>query len=180
MGRNKLVSELSDDERLLRNKQQRDRTRTKNGVINTIYGGQRGSSKKRGYAYPNYTQQELREWAFNQNVFHELYDKWVESGYKKDLKPSFDRDDDYGPYTLDSITIMTWRENSDKAHLDRLNGVNNKHNNAIKQYTLDNIYVREFHSMNEAARETGSNLNSIIRVCKGEYKQTDGFIYKYK
>ena len=64
---------------------------TKGGVVSMIYSTQKANSVKRNHPLPSYTRQELKEWLFSQSLFHELYDDWVSSGYKRNLKPSVDR-----------------------------------------------------------------------------------------
>jgi hypothetical protein len=48
------------------------------------------------------------------NNFYELYNNWIDSGYKKSDKPSVDRIDDYKGYSFDNIQLMTWKENNKK------------------------------------------------------------------
>ena len=86
--------------------------KTKTGVINTMYGSQRGLSRKREHHLPRYTHQELKEWCFKQPIFHKLYRNWVKSGYYKMAKPSCDRLDNSKGYTFDNLRIVTFHENA--------------------------------------------------------------------
>ena len=154
--------------------------RTKKGMIGKIYDNQKLTSKHRGHPMPSYTKKELREWMYSQSKFHELYDKWKASGYDRWLKPSCDRIDDYKPYTLDNLQLMTWQENKDKGHRDRRNGINNKYNVAVLQLTLDGEYITEYYSLREAERQTGISHASIYQNCRGIRKTAGGYVWKYK
>jgi hypothetical protein len=122
----------------------RNYRRTKNGLIRLIYSNQKTASKKRGYDLPNYSFDSLKDWAFSQKIFHELYSDWLASGYNKYLTPSFDRKDDYKPYTLNNLQIMTWRENNLKGTLDVKRGVNNKRNRAVMGINIESGKIERF------------------------------------
>jgi len=154
--------------------------RSKNGVASTIYRSQKSSSKQRGHPMPTYSSKELKEWLYSQSKFHELYDTWKAGGYISDLKPSCDRLDDYKPYTLDNLQIVTWRRNYKRVHRDMMNGVNNKTNKAVLQFTLDGELIAEYYSLRKAERCTGVGNGSISSVCKGNSKTAGGFIWKFK
>jgi len=154
--------------------------KTKEGLIARIYGGQRERSKHRGYIMPNYSREELQEWIFAQTNFQTLWDNWVKSNYDKMLVPSCDRDNDYKPYTLDSIKLVTWQDNFDKGHSDRVNGINNKHSKAVLQYDLQGNFINEYHSQMQASRETGVLNGDISACCLGVQKTAGGFIWKFK
>ena len=111
-----------------------DFRKTKKGLISVIYGHQVSHSKARGHNAPNYTKKELINWCLSQIKFHSLYYLWVESNYNKWDSPSCDRKDDYKPYSLNNLQLLTWLENKRKSELDRKNGVLNKTNKAIKQF----------------------------------------------
>ena len=52
--------------------------------------------------------------------------------------------------------------------------------NGILQFSKDGELIAEYSSIHEAERHTGCNNCSICKCCKGEYKSTGGFIWKYK
>jgi hypothetical protein len=89
--------------------------RTEDGLIKQIYRVQVATSKKRGHEKPHYTKEDLYEWVMSQDNFKFLYEKWKNNQYATDLKPSVDRLDDYKPYSLDNIQLITWKENNDNA-----------------------------------------------------------------
>lgn len=139
---------------------------------------QNSRSKRKGYPPPTYTANELREWLLSQEAFHKIFDEWVLSDRQIDKIPSCDRLDDYKGYSLDNIRIVTWKENNDKHNSDKRNGINNKENIEISQYSLSGEFIQKFHSINEAARKTGSR-SYLISACRlGKKKTTNGFIWK--
>lgn len=157
--------------------------RTKEGVAITIYSHQRGSSKKRGHEVPTYSKDDLREWLFNQEKFHYLFENWERSGYLKALKPSVDRIDDSIGYTMTNIQLMTWRENNKKAHSDmrgRKLVYEIKSGKAVRQYTRDGAYIAEYVSVREAERQTGADNRRISMCCNGKRNHTGGFKWEFK
>jgi hypothetical protein len=162
------------------NEKNKQYKRSKYGIVKRIYDGQIFTSKRRNYPKPNYTLEELKDWLFEQKLFHQLYDQWENSGYKKELKPSVDRKDDYKSYTFGNIQLMTFRKNLEKAHDDVINGINNKQNKAVLQFTLKGIFIKEFYSIAEAGRMTSASAKHIGEVCSGKRKTSGGFKWKYK
>lgn len=49
----------------------------------------------------------------------------------------------------------------------------------IKQYTLNGEFMREWPSISEIRRKLGFNDACIIGVCKGKFKQSYGYVWKY-
>lgn len=50
----------------------------------------------------------------------------------------------------------------------------------IKQYTLEGKFIKEWRCGAEAARFYNVDKSSIMRCCKGQFKQSAGFVWKYK
>ena len=48
------------------------------------------------------------------------------------------------------------------------------------QYSLSGELIKEYRSIREAARETGVDHITITRACKGRYKTSGGYIWKFK
>lgn len=155
------------------------RDRTIDGLIVKMYGQQVARSRVKGFDLPKYTAVELLEWAVKQDNFYEIYHKWVDSDYHKMLIPSVDRIDDYKGYTVDNIQLMTWEENKAKGHHDIKHGINNKQNTAVAQYGIDSVFIRDYFSIAEAARNTGAHVESISRCCNGAIKTSMGFKWEY-
>ena len=154
---------------------------SKQGVIQTIYDSQKQASIRRKHSLPSYSKQELIEWLENNNSFNSLYTRWVESNYQKDLKPSIDRLDDFKPYTLDNIRIVTFHENLKKGHSDRVNGIGTQGKlcKRVIQLSLDNIFIKEWYSIQEIQRVLNINHQNIVKVCQGKRKTAGGYKWRY-
>ena len=153
--------------------------RTKNGIVTRLHGGQVARSKVRKHKPPGYSAEELKSWMFKQHLFHDLYDLWVMSGFDKNQKPSIDRRDDYVGYEFSNIRICTWRENLDKAGLDRTSGKNSKWNKPVIQKNVDNTVVEKFRSIKEASLKTGVDESAITKAAKGKRNSAGGFLWYY-
>lgn len=89
---------------------------------------------------------------------------------------------------VDNLEWNTYSENLKHAYKTKLRvsamigkfGNKNPHHKVILQYTKDNKFIAEYGSGYEAMRKTGVNNKCISRVCKGERKQTGGFIWEFK
>ena len=57
---------------------------------------------------------------------------------------------------------------------------NGKCSKSVLQFTLDNILVKEYPSIQQIYRETGFSQGNISACCNGKYKQMYGFKWKYK
>ena len=156
-----------------------DRSRTRHGLTACIYTSQRHRSSKRSHSHPEYDIDELHEWLLSQELFHKLYNEWVESGYSSQKRPSVDRIDDYRAYSLDNIQLMTWDENRIKSYEDKIDGKNNKTSRAVNQYSLEGEFIERFHSLAEAERITGVQRPNINHCCLGKRKWAGGFVWKF-
>ena len=156
----------------------RDRNRTKVGLLKLIYNRQRHHSTHRGHPLPTYTSDELVNTIMDMPLYHTLHNTWVASGYKKDLIPSIDRIEDDKPYTEDNIQLMTWEENRDKHYKDTYEG-NSTLCKPITQLTLDGTIVKKFKSISIASRKLELNPGNIVKVLKGNHKTCGGYKFKY-
>lgn len=50
----------------------------------------------------------------------------------------------------------------------------------VKQFKKDGVFLKEYPSMKEAARQTGFYKNGILQCCKGKLKSAYGYIWRYK
>lgn len=50
----------------------------------------------------------------------------------------------------------------------------------VLQYTLDMVFIKEYPSAAEAARQTELYKQNICCCCKGKYKSAGGYIWRYK
>lgn len=157
-------------------------TRSIPGLIKSLFSQQKQKSTRRGYAQPTYTEAQLLEWAEQQPQFHILYQHWVASDYLTDLRPSFDRINDYISYQLTNLQVMTWAENSRKGYDSQLNGSNTKKNHAVDMLDMEGNFVERFHSVSEAARKFDGipgNITSAIIERLITRKNPDGSTRSY-
>lgn len=49
----------------------------------------------------------------------------------------------------------------------------------VAQYTLDDKFIKEFRSINEAGRETNSSIGTIQKCCVGISHTCNGYKWKY-
>jgi len=153
--------------------------RTLKGKLGLAHSHQVEKSKRRGHKPPNYTRKEFIDRYINNKDYLTLYNNWVKSDYNNLLSPSFDRLDDYKPYTFDNLQMITWGENNKKANSDRRNGINNKISKAVIGTHIKTSEQIEFYSAKEAGRN-GFNDSHIIQCCKGNIRQHLGYFWEYK
>jgi len=153
--------------------------RTKKGILASIYGHQRHSSKRRGHIMPTYSKEELGEWLFSHKDFDTLYGEWICSGYLKETKPSVDRIDDSIGYSLSNIQLLTWDGNRVKACNDQFIGKLICTHRKVIQLSIDGVEICEYNSASEASRVTGARQQLISACCLGKRNKTSGFKWKY-
>lgn len=90
---------------------QRNRARSKEGLIKKLFNTQKSNSKIRGMVFNDYSFKEFRSWCLNKSDFNRIYQDWADSGYLKNLKPSIDRIEETKPYAINNIRVVTWVEN---------------------------------------------------------------------
>ncbi len=171
--------------RLCRNKQNKEHSRTKFGLVTKIYLRQKRSSKHRKHEMPSYTKTSLMSWLFAQKLFHDLYKNWKISGYKKSHTPSIDRLNNDKGYSFNNIKLVIWKENEQNGRNDMRAGKiihGNKPQKAVIQYDLNSNKITEFRSISDASRRTNTPTSNISKCCKGNnsYSHAGGFIWKYK
>jgi len=155
------------------------RSHSKRGLASRIHGGQKRSSRLRGYENITYSSAELFEWMEKQTNFDCLFLNWINSGYDMMKTPSCDRIDDYKPYSFTNMRIVTWRENQKKSHRDRRNGINNISKKSVAQLTLDGELIGEYISIVSASKETGITRSGINMCCLGSVSSHKGFKWEY-
>jgi group I intron endonuclease len=71
-----------------------------------------------------------------------------------------------------------------KEHKDKISisnsGANNKKSKKVLQYSLDNIFIKEWNSGGEVARVLKISQGSISSCCLGNLKTAYGYIWKFK
>lgn len=162
-----------------RNKFKSDWSKTKEGVIQTIWDSQKLSCKLREMEEPKYSKEWFFNWCLSQKEFHTIYDNWVKSGYIKKEKPSVDRLDNFETYTKTNIEMVTWGENDRRANEDTIKGKMRYDYVGVKQFTLEGEFIREFFNTREAERVTGIAYQNIWKVCNDKRKHAGGFYWRY-
>jgi hypothetical protein len=71
---------------------------------------------------------------------------------------------------------IRWKESNKKRSI---NG-KGKGTKPVEQYDKQMNLVTTYNSMSEASNQTGTNINCISYVCKGDRKYAGGFIWKWK
>jgi len=155
--------------------------RTKTGIISTIYSAQKRKSKDRGMELPSYTKQELSDWLYSKDTFHQLFNEYVNSGYSSKLRPSIDRIDDNKPYIFSNIQLVTWGINQDRAYKSLREAKNDRHiSYPVAQYSITGEHIADYISFKDAHRETGVDDYSIALCARGlkNKKHAGGYIWK--
>ncbi len=149
-------------------------------LATNIHSSQRYSSKLRKHTIPNYTNKELLEWLLLQPTFSTLHKQWIDSGHDRWLRPSCDRLDDYKPYTLDNLRLVTWIENKDKYHTDSFTGINTKQCTSVIQIDkITGIELATYVSVSIASRISGVRRTNISQCLTGNQNTAGGYIWKY-
>lgn len=131
----------------------------------------RHKNNKKGY-YVKYSCEELYNWAKNNKHFINLYNQWVISDYKDDLKPTLIRIRCDRSFTLDNLRIL------EKSKTD--NFIVDSRERLVKQYDLEGNYIATYPNASVAARILGFRTYSGINaVCKGDRKIAYGFQWSY-
>lgn len=152
------------------------------GRISYIRNQQKTSSKARGHEAPPYSQNELFDWAVDNNLFA-LCTAWEASGFDKDLAPSIDRKDVTVGYSFENIRLVTWKENNDAQYADRKTcKVVTRQNRAVRQLSLSGELIATHKSIAAAARATNAVRTNINCMCSGTnpaIKSVGGFLWEY-
>lgn len=150
------------------NKKGKDRRKEKDGLIKDMFRSQRYQAKQNKTTL-QYSRGEFIEWVIKQNEFDTLYNNWVNSHYSKALTPScyrIDADID-DSYTIANIGIATWKDVQKKRGLDIKNGIDNRINKPVLQYTKDGKFIKKHHSSAAAERYLQEQNNDKKRYSIG-------------
>ncbi len=150
---------------------------TEKGVIRVIYKTQKSNSKARNFDAPSYSKAELSEWMYDSG-YKNLYSAWVKSGYNKWSKPSIDRLNDYKPYSMSNIRLVTWKINKDKQTEDMLlaRSTSGERCSKVIQLKKDGTFIAEYISIAEAKRQT--KITNIHYACNGKRLTAGGYMWR--
>ena len=160
--------------------------RSKIGLVAKIYHHMVRNTKTRKHDLPNFSQQELFTWCSENIVFNKIYEMWILSNFDQELIPSLDRKNNEKSYTFDNIQITTWKKNKENAYeairknkLKNTSLLNGGHKKVL-QYSLSGIFIDEYISVSEAARQNKIKHQGISNSCTNKRVQSNGFIWCFK
>lgn len=154
------------------------RKRTKLGLISSIYSEQKQSSKARGHNLPEYSKDDLVVFILRSGKFETYYNNWVNSGYKKELRPSIDRIDNKIPYKLSNIQLVLWKDNNSRSHIDASNGEFSELS-PVDKFDLKGNLLESYKSISEAARVNNISTNTIFYGCNHKEYAAKEYMWKY-
>ena len=79
---------------------------------------------------------------------------------------------------LSNLNLMTAKENSNWGTRNERRAKSKS--KPVLQFTLEDVFVKEYPSLIQAYRETGFSFQNISKCCKGKRKTAHGFKWKYK
>lgn len=100
--------------------------RSEKGIITRAYMKMKYKKFFTGYKF---TKKQLIKWYYDNN-YKEMYQRYFDSNFDVQLKPTIDRIDEYGIYEFSNMQLLTWREN----HLKGARSIKN-----IKQFELNRM-----------------------------------------
>ena len=75
---------------------------------------------------------------------------------------------------------LEWMSYSDQSKHACATGLTKKDGRAVCQADKEGNLIAEFSSMTEAEKETGISVSTISSTCRGEYRQSGGYVWYYK
>ena len=81
---------------------------------------------------------------------------------------------------IDNLEWCTGSQNVQHAYDKSSNPKDNSYRHRkVNQYTLDGKFIKTFECIKDATLSLGKNKSAIWKACRGEYKTSLGFIWKY-
>ena len=149
--------------------------KTKKGVLINVYDHIKRRNKDKFGLELDFTSKDFKDKYIDDENFLKAYNSWVKSGYEYYKKPSVDRINPDKPYTFGNMQFMTWEENRRKGEKER-----SRITTSVSMFDLSGKHIKDFESIKEAVKETGLNQSGITSCCCGRYKQTGGYVFRYK
>jgi hypothetical protein len=148
---------------------------TPKGVLTNLYSKQKYRCRVKNRPMPSYSLSELHSVFLDDPRFIAIFHYWINSGKKKNLKPSIDRIDPEKPYSLDNIQMMTWGENRSKGDSESIK----TRRTSVLMFSLSGEKLFDFPSIKEAAQKVGISQGLIVMCCQGKRNQAAGRVWRY-
>jgi len=103
----------------------------------------------------------------------EIEERWYKDKAYKMKKPTLSRSSHDKDYTFKNARFI---ENSNNI-AERNKRVCSK---KIEQYDLEGNFIKEWESQSQIERWLGYDQGNISNVCRGKYKQSYGFVWRFK
>lgn len=142
--------------------------RTPKGVLTNIY------SHMKSRHPVSFSRKELHDRFLNDQKFNRLFKEWIDSDFNREKRPSIDRINHRGIYSMANIHVMTLSENRFK---QKMEGRIRK--GAVLQI-LGNTIVERFRSQREAVLKTGIPQGNMSSVLNGKRSKVHGFKFIYE
>ncbi len=150
--------------------------KTPKGVLTNLYSKMGERNRKKGFGDLPFTLKELHDRYLRDTAYLKLFESWEASGFEKEKKPSFDRTNPTIGYSFQNMELKTWGENRAKADWEK----SFVYTTPVVMCDKNGVEIREFGSTKEASKMTGIPQSGITACCQGLYKQTHGYIFRYR
>jgi len=78
-----------------------------------------------------------------------------------------------------NVENLEWISQSENVKHAFRTGLNKGKKNKVYQYTINNVFIREFNSPIDIEKELGIPRTRILDICEGKGSKTGGYIWKY-
>ena len=134
----------------------------------------------------SFSKEEFKNWILSQkDIFDELMNNYINSGFDKYKNPSIDRIDDYIGYEFYNMQLISWEENNIKGRESNKNKqqcsemAKKVWSKKVVQFSLNEEIVSEYNSTREAGRISGYDSSGIARACR-ESRIYKNYYWRYK
>ena len=119
---------------------------------------------------------------FNRNnVGDKMINIYNKNGIQIDICYDYGYFEIFGLDSIQKTELTKFYENLKKGHSDRVNGIGTQGKlcKRVIQLSLDNIFIKEWYSIQEIQRVLNINHQNIVKVCQGKRKTAGGYKWEY-